>query len=70
VADQILQQFAENFALRVTTLAAAGPAGAAPQMCAAPAPTPSSLNALSLLWGSIRAYLRGLFQRPGSRPGE
>ncbi len=70
VADQILKQFAANFARRVEELAAQAPAengaqtsaGASTQGSAAP---DTSLNALGLLWGMIKDGLRRLF---GKKP--
>lgn len=77
VADQVLKQFADNFALRVAALQAErAPAasGAAPSpgdaatapSAAAPSvpPQPASgteLNGLALLWGVLKDWLRGLF---------
>ena len=70
VADQVLKQFAANFATQVqamqeqATAAAAAPGVAAPppQAAAAPAP-PSQLNALALLWAVVRDWFRSLFGR-------
>jgi carbon monoxide dehydrogenase subunit G len=74
VADQILKQFAANFAAQVGALQAeraaaatpdrAGPsAGAAPPSVAPPATAPvaAELNGLALVWAVIREWLRGLF---------
>ena len=73
VADQVLTQFADNFALRVAALqaerapaasaAAASPGNAAPATsAAAPQPAPGTeLNGLALLWGVLKDWLRGLF---------
>jgi len=70
VADQVLKQFADNFAARVRTLqaqAAAVPAdtGNAEAGKRAPptAPTPPStpLNGLALMWAVIKDWLRSLF---------
>lgn len=59
VADQVLQQFAGNFAARVQALQAAQPAPSE----AAPASVPVSapLNGLALLWAMVRDWFRGLF---------
>ena len=71
VADQILKQFAANFARRVQEIAEQAPAasgaetGAAPGTPGAAAPE-TSLNALGLLWGMIKDGLRRLF---GKKPG-
>jgi len=68
VADQILKQFADNFAAQVRALQAQrgappgagnGPAPAAP----IPPPTANELNGLALLWSIIKDWLRGLFSR-------
>ena len=66
VADQILQQFADNFAAQVSSLqaqrAAAGsgaPESAVPVATAAA----SELNALALAWTIFRNWLRRLFSR-------
>jgi carbon monoxide dehydrogenase subunit G len=70
VADQVLQQFAANFAEKLRSLPvqapdepAARPAEAAP---AEPAPNPPpaakrELNGLALLWAMFRAWLHDLF---------
>ncbi len=67
VADQVLKQFAANFAAKVQALQANPPgsggagasAGAAPAVGAAPAP--SQLNALALAWAVIKDWLSSLF---------
>ena len=71
VAEQILQQFAANFAAKAKErqLAAAAPAPAAEgtraEVAAATAPTPAppekQLNALALLWSVIKATVRSWF---------
>jgi len=67
VADQILKQFAANFAERVSALEAQGsePAsadgggtGAEPS---ASAPAAGELNGLALLWAIFKNWLQGLF---------
>ncbi len=76
VAEQILKQFADNFATRVAALAAQrteaaaatrGAAAASPDSPAdaAPASAPASheLNGLALIWGVLKAWLRGLFHK-------
>ena len=73
VADQILRQFAANFAARVGAQPSALVAGA-PQVppgaplaaapgASAPPPAPVPLNAFALLWGVIKDWWRGLFSR-------
>jgi carbon monoxide dehydrogenase subunit G len=66
VADQVLKQFAANFAAQVQALhaqapvtPAAGVQGAASVAAAAQGPRP--LNALALLWAIIKDWLRSLF---------
>lgn len=67
VAEQILKQFAGNFAKRVQDMAAETPADSGAQSgkqdTAADEP---SLNALALLWGMIKDGVRKLF---GRKPG-
>ncbi|HYB50179.1 MAG TPA: SRPBCC family protein [Burkholderiaceae bacterium] len=67
VADQVLKQFAANFAALVAQAPAESAPGAASE---APGPrdgaNPASsrpLNALGLLWAIIKDWLRGLFGR-------
>ncbi len=60
VADQVLGQFATNFAARLQAQAA--PAAPAPtQTAAAPPPEGKPLNALALAWAVIKSWLRSLF---------
>ena len=75
VADQILKQFADNFAAQVGAIqaqrtAAATPDSAGPVAAAAvagspsvapPAPVATELNGLALLWAVIKEWWRGLF---------
>jgi carbon monoxide dehydrogenase subunit G len=69
VADQILKQFADNFAGRVSALqaqraaAAAAGSGAPEAAVAIPAPAAGELNGLALVWTIIKDWLRGLFSR-------
>ncbi len=63
VADQILKQFAENFAAQVQARAAANTATAEARATAAPPADARELNALSLLWAGLRGWLRALFRR-------
>jgi len=64
VADQILKQFAANFATRVQQVEATGPAetgaGTAGETTSEP-----SLNALALIWNVIKDALRRLLGRRG-----
>lgn len=60
VADQVLNQFAANFAARLQAL----PAQDAPaQATAAPAPEVKPLNALGLMWAVLKGWFRSLFTR-------
>ncbi len=75
VADQVLKQFAANFAARVQALQSQGPpptsTGGEPDAVApspgvaaraAPAPSaPAELNGLALAWAVIKDWLRSLF---------
>ncbi|MGZ5205726.1 MAG: SRPBCC family protein [Caldimonas sp.] len=67
VADQILKQFADNFAARVGAIQAARAApaeagqGPPPAAAAPAAPAATELNGLALLWAIVRDWLRGLF---------
>ncbi|HEY6924400.1 MAG TPA: SRPBCC family protein [Steroidobacteraceae bacterium] len=76
VADQILKQFAENFATQLTaraeqskksdsTTGAAAASAAAVEIDAASGLNTSGngLNALALLWAALRDWLRALFRR-------
>ena len=66
VAEQILKQFAGNFAKRVQEIASEVPAERGAQSDAESAPPPeTSLNALALLWGMIKDGVRRLF---GKKP--
>lgn len=57
VADQLLRQFAANFAAQVQAMQAA--AAATPPAPAAQSPT--QLNGLALIWAVIKDWLRSLF---------
>jgi hypothetical protein len=67
VADQVLKQFADNFAAQVKArqtpppAAEAATAGVAAPAPAAPPPQARQLNALALLWAVIKDWLRSLF---------
>ena len=69
VADQILKQFADNFAGQVSALQAqraapaAGGGGAPAAAASIPPPAAGELNALALLWTIFKGWLRGLFSR-------
>ena len=67
VADQILKQFAANFAARVAAAqppAGGGTANAAAAPPFAPtAPPAEPLNGLALAWAVIKDWLRGLFSK-------
>lgn len=78
VSDQILQQFAENFALKVASLQArseappsSGGGAAAQPSTALPLPrTPpaaQTLDGLALMWTLIKAWLRGLLGKKSTR---
>lgn len=62
VADQVLKQFAENFAARVAALAAQR-AGAATPATAAPPAAARELNGLAIAWAAFMEWLRGLFRK-------
>ena len=69
VADQLLKQFADNFAIKVKT--AQPPSANPPQEASSPAPAaaspepgpadPAPLNGPALLWAAIKDWLRSLF---------
>jgi carbon monoxide dehydrogenase subunit G len=60
VSDQVLTQFAANFATRLQAM----PAQDAPaQAAAAPAPEARPLNALSVMWAIVKGWLRSVFGR-------
>ncbi|GAB2594171.1 hypothetical protein GCM10027034_29140 [Ramlibacter solisilvae] len=67
VADQVLKQFADNFAaqLKVLQAQAAPPPGGPPasgHAAAAPEPAPPRpLNGPALLWAALKNWLRSLF---------
>jgi uncharacterized protein len=74
VADQVLKQFADNFAAQVAALAAqqsAAPVHDVPAptdgaRAAAPVASPPvarELNGLAIVWAVIRDWLRGLFRK-------
>ena len=61
VADQVLNQFAANFATRVQALQAQQPQ-AGPAAEPAPDPAKTELNGLALLWAVVSGWLRNLFR--------
>ncbi|HEX7917427.1 SRPBCC family protein [Rudaea sp.] len=68
VADQILKQFADNFAAQVKALSdaqnaatATGGTAAVQPVVITPAPA-KELNALALFWAIVRDWFRGLFR--------
>jgi uncharacterized protein len=69
VADEILKQFAANFAAQVSALQAqrTGPAATGGGAASAPLPIPppaaGELNGLALMWTILKNWLRGLFSR-------
>jgi uncharacterized protein len=58
VSDQILKQFADNFASRAAATAEAMP----------PPAEPGQLNALALIWGAIVGWFRSLFGHHAKPP--
>jgi hypothetical protein len=60
VADQVINQFAANFATQVKALQAQPSSAAAAPAAAAPS-APSQLNGLALIWAVIKDWLRSLF---------
>jgi carbon monoxide dehydrogenase subunit G len=67
VTDQVLGQFAANFASRVQAMQAQATAPAAAAGASAPLPPPAQakpLNGLALAWAVIKGWLRSLFS-PG-----
>jgi uncharacterized protein len=67
VADQILKQFADNFAGQVSALqaqrAAAVGGGAPAAAVSMPPPVAGELNGLALVWTIFKDWLRRLFSR-------
>jgi len=64
VADKILLQFADNFAVEVAALQAPGSGTADPgDGTAAPASRATELNAFALGWAVFKDWLRGLFAK-------
>lgn len=69
VADQILKQFADNFAAQVGALQAqrvapaAARSGAPTAAVSIPPPAARELNGLGLVWAIFKDWLRGLFSK-------
>ncbi len=66
VADQVLKQFADNFAAKVQALQASGPGGPSASAgtgggAPAAAAESSQLNALALAWAVIKDWFKSLF---------
>lgn len=63
VADQVLKQFADNFAAKVQALPSSGPGGpsAAAGAASTPPAQPPQLNALALAWAVIKDWFKSLF---------
>jgi len=65
VADQVMKQFADNFAAQVQALQAQAATGAAQSSAGtkatAAAPAAAQLNGLALIWAVIKDWLRSLF---------
>lgn len=64
VADQVLKQFADNFAAKVQALQSSGPGGPSASAgggAPAAATEPSQLNALALAWAVIKDWFKSLF---------
>ncbi|HSB21567.1 MAG TPA: SRPBCC family protein [Burkholderiaceae bacterium] len=63
VSDQILGQFAANFAAKVQAMQAASAAAGAGAAAAPPVPAaePKPLNGLALMWAVIKGWFRSLF---------
>jgi carbon monoxide dehydrogenase subunit G len=60
VSDQVLNQFAANFAARLQAMPVQG---AQAQSAATPAPEAKPLNALSLMWAIVKGWFRSAFGR-------
>lgn len=67
VADQVLKQFAANFASKVEALQAqslpAPPSASAPQPSESPRTEPAQLNGLALAWAVFKDWLRSFFAK-------
>lgn len=56
VADQILTQFGDNFAVRAQAVSAGAATGEAP-----PAPEPQAINGLAFVWSVLVGFFKSLF---------
>ena len=63
VADQVLKQFAANFAARVEAQPPTAPPTPASPASAPPASQPPALNGIALAWSLLKDWLRNLFSR-------
>lgn len=61
VTDQVLNQFAANFATKVQAMQAASTAGGAGASATPTPPEQQPLNGLALMWAVIKGWLRSLF---------
>ena len=61
VSDQILGQFAANFAAKVQEMQAAPSIAGAAAGSASPAAEPKPLNALALMWAVVKGWFASLF---------
>lgn len=67
VADQILNQFGENFIHRV--IATTGESGAAEEAKARLAEQPNEINGLTFVWAMIAGFFKSLFGKGPTGPG-
>jgi len=65
ISDQILQQFADNFANNVIAM---GEGAAAEVAAAKVADAPKELNGLAMIWHLITGFFNKLFSRESSQP--
>lgn len=65
LSQQLIDDFARNLSAQ---MAAEAGAGAAPSAMKQPAQPPSPVRGVSLLWRSLRAWIRDRFSRPSARP--
>jgi carbon monoxide dehydrogenase subunit G len=62
VADQILNQFGDNFAARAQSLSAGAATGEVP-----PAPEPKAINGLAFIWAVLVGFFKSLFGGKSSK---
>ena len=62
VADQVLKQFAANFATKALALQAQQPVAASAAVVAPAPAVPNEINGLALMWAVFLSWWRGLFQ--------